>query len=184
MGGEWGPPRHSSYGQIHGVYWGFGDLFEGFMDLQDMRELRRIRREDELVIKKAREHEERWMNELIYQQSEAIWQSEQWFQPFPGDQGSSLTFSPFLTLLATTWTRWAPVTVSYIPHSSLTLHCILYFRGVIDYKCLLGGISFSLGGNICASLLSPLLIVEILWLLMGILGVIWLWLGLYFEDYV
>jgi len=42
------------------------------MDLQDMRELRRIRREDELVIKKAREHEERWMNELIYQQSEAI----------------------------------------------------------------------------------------------------------------
>jgi len=35
------------------------------------------------------------MNELLWQQSEAIGQLEQQFAPFPGDQGSSSTFSPF-----------------------------------------------------------------------------------------
>ena len=39
--------------------------------------------------------ERRRMNELLWQQSEAIRQLEQRFAPFPGHQGSSSTFSSF-----------------------------------------------------------------------------------------
>jgi len=70
--------------------------FRGYVDRQEAREERRMRREEERAMREAREYEERRrMNELLWQQSEAIRQLEQRFAPFPGDQGSSFTFSPF-----------------------------------------------------------------------------------------
>jgi len=56
------------------------------------------------------------------------------------------------------------------PTPSLTLHCILYFEGVIDCgyegvidcRYLFGGISFSLGDQMCVSRLSPSLIIGML----------------------
>ena len=55
-----------------------------------------MRGEEERAIREAREYEERRrMNELLWQQSEAIRQLEQRFASFPGDHGSSSTFSPF-----------------------------------------------------------------------------------------
>jgi len=55
--------------------------------------------EEERAMREAREYEERRrMNELIWQQSEAICQLEQQFAPFSGNQGSSSTFSPFSLL--------------------------------------------------------------------------------------
>ena len=47
-------------------------------------------------MREAREYEERRrMNELLWQQSEAIRQLEQRFASFPSDHGNSSTFSPF-----------------------------------------------------------------------------------------
>jgi len=70
--------------------------FRGYVDRQEAREERRICREEERAMREAREYEERRrMNELLWQQSEAIRQLEQRFAPFSGNQGSSSTFSPF-----------------------------------------------------------------------------------------
>jgi len=70
--------------------------FRGYVDRQEAMEKRRMRHEEERAMREAREYEERRrMNELLWQQSEAIRQLEQLFAPFPGDQGNSSTFSPF-----------------------------------------------------------------------------------------
>jgi len=70
--------------------------FHGCVDRQEAREERRIRCEEERAMREAREYEERRrMNELLWQQSKAIRQLEQRFASFPGDHGSSSTFSPF-----------------------------------------------------------------------------------------
>jgi len=70
--------------------------FRGYVDRKEAREERRLRREEDRAMREAREYEERRrMNELIWQQSEAIRRLEHCFAPFPGDQGSSSTFSPF-----------------------------------------------------------------------------------------
>ena len=70
--------------------------FRGYVDRQEAREEQRMCREEEWAMREAREYEERRrMNELLWQQSEAIRQLEQRFASFPGDHGSSSTFSPF-----------------------------------------------------------------------------------------
>ena len=51
--------------------------------------------EEERAMREAQEYEkQRRMNELLWQQSEVIRQLEQRFASFPGDHGSSSTFSP------------------------------------------------------------------------------------------
>jgi len=70
--------------------------FRGYVEHQEEREMIQIQHEEERAMRKAREYEEkRQMNGLIWQQSEAICQLEWCYHPFPGDQGSSLTFTPF-----------------------------------------------------------------------------------------
>jgi len=70
--------------------------FRGYVDRQEAREERHMRREEERAMREAWEYEERRrMNELLWQQSEAIRLLEQRFAPFLGDQRSSSTFSPF-----------------------------------------------------------------------------------------
>ena len=52
--------------------------FRGYVDRQEAREERRMRREEERAMREPREYEEpRRMNELLWQQSEAIRQLEQ-----------------------------------------------------------------------------------------------------------
>jgi len=47
--------------------------FRGYMDRKEAREEQRMRREEERAMREAREYEERRrMNELLWQQSEAI----------------------------------------------------------------------------------------------------------------
>jgi len=69
-----------------------------------------------------------------------------------------------IAFFATTWAWWGSMNMSCIPHPSLALHCIIYFRGVVEYGYLLGGLSFSLYGHMCSSFLCPYLIVGMLWL--------------------
>jgi len=70
--------------------------FRGYVDRQEAWEERCMRREEERAMREAREYKERRkMNELLWQQFEAIRQLEQRFNSFPGDHESPSTFSPF-----------------------------------------------------------------------------------------
>jgi len=70
--------------------------FRGYVDRQEAREEQRMHREEERAMREAREYQERRrMNELLWQQFEAIRHLEQQFASFPGDHRSSPTFSPF-----------------------------------------------------------------------------------------
>uniref|UniRef100_A0A7C9CVS4 Uncharacterized protein n=1 Tax=Opuntia streptacantha TaxID=393608 RepID=A0A7C9CVS4_OPUST len=85
---------HRLAGRMDSIEEGFS-YFRRYVDRQEARE-KRMHREEERAMREAREYEERRrMNELIWQQSEAIRRLEQRFAPFPGNPGSSSTFSPF-----------------------------------------------------------------------------------------
>ena len=106
------------------------NYFRGYVERQEEGEMRRIQQEEKWAMREAREYEERrQMNELIWQQFEAIRQLHRHYHPFPSDQGSSSTFTPFPPHFWMPLDQRGPVTVSCILHPSLTRYSFLHFQG-------------------------------------------------------